>query len=123
MVRPLFRPETNHTCHEKSNPFRETVPLTEQYLCQKPWILADPDPQHVLGFHRNSPKVPVEIKIDARPLLPDHPVEGLERVHGLKDGGDPPHSRVDLYRLSTQSAGHRQPGTDDRCKNNRQESA
>jgi hypothetical protein len=43
------------------------------------------------------------------PVLPDHPVEGLERVHGLQDGRDPPHSRVDLYRLSTHSAGHRQP--------------
>ncbi len=25
--RPLFRPKTNHTCHQKPNPFRETVPL------------------------------------------------------------------------------------------------
>ena len=42
-------------------------------------------------------------------LLPDHPVEGLERVHGLQDGGHSPHCRVDLHRLSTHSAGHRQP--------------
>ncbi len=24
---PLFRPNTNHTCHQKPNPSRETVPL------------------------------------------------------------------------------------------------
>jgi hypothetical protein len=26
--RPLFRPKTNHTCHQKPNPSRETVPLS-----------------------------------------------------------------------------------------------
>jgi hypothetical protein len=25
---PLFRPKTYHTCHQKLNPSRETVPLT-----------------------------------------------------------------------------------------------
>jgi hypothetical protein len=25
--RPLFRPKANHTCHQKPNPFHETVPL------------------------------------------------------------------------------------------------
>jgi hypothetical protein len=24
---PLFRPKTNHTCHQKQNPSRKTVPL------------------------------------------------------------------------------------------------
>jgi hypothetical protein len=28
MARPLFRPNTNHTCHKKPNPSRETVPLS-----------------------------------------------------------------------------------------------
>jgi hypothetical protein len=26
-LRPLFRPKTNHTCPQKPNPSRETVPL------------------------------------------------------------------------------------------------
>jgi hypothetical protein len=31
--RPLFRPRTNHTCHQKPNPSCETVPLYEiKYL-------------------------------------------------------------------------------------------
>ncbi len=27
LIGPLFRPKNNHTCHEKLNPSRETVPL------------------------------------------------------------------------------------------------
>jgi hypothetical protein len=27
LPRPLFSPKTNHTCHQKPNPSRETVPL------------------------------------------------------------------------------------------------
>jgi hypothetical protein len=29
--RPLFKPITNHTCHQKPNPSRETVPLSFDY--------------------------------------------------------------------------------------------
>ncbi len=29
--RPLFRPTTNHTCHQNPNPCRETVPLNKFY--------------------------------------------------------------------------------------------
>ncbi len=28
MARPLFKPKTNHTCHQKRNPTWETVPLS-----------------------------------------------------------------------------------------------
>ncbi len=31
-TRPLFRPKTNHTCHQKPNPFRETVPLRRDIM-------------------------------------------------------------------------------------------
>jgi hypothetical protein len=30
MARPLFRPKTNHTCHQKQNPSVETVPLNKR---------------------------------------------------------------------------------------------
>jgi hypothetical protein len=31
-TRPLFRPKTNHTCHQKPNLSRETFPLSTVYL-------------------------------------------------------------------------------------------
>jgi hypothetical protein len=31
----LFIPKTNQTCHQKSNPFRETVPLKDYILLER----------------------------------------------------------------------------------------